>query len=118
MDRIVVRHRSGSTAGRIQEFEVRPGMALTIGRDPASDISLHPYDDSVVSRQHARIIVHANRVIWLELIDGDSRNGTFLNERWIRGRVGLVPGDRIRLGWDGPELELDLESPTPGPPAA
>ncbi|NOT09039.1 MAG: FHA domain-containing protein [Gemmatimonadales bacterium] len=110
MDQLVVTHRSGTSAGLEQRFDVHPGTTLTIGRDPLSDIRLDPDREGIVSRVHARIIAHSSRVIWLELVDKESMNGTFINGRWIRGRIALVPGDRIRLGYDGPELEVGVEA--------
>jgi hypothetical protein len=41
--------------------------------------------------------------------------GTFLTARWLRGRIALLPGDRIRLGVGGPELEFDVGSPPAAP---
>ena len=118
VQQIIVRHLSGTHAGRVETFGVEPGGVLTIGRDPEANIRLDSYRDGTVSRHHARIIAHATGTIWLELVDRESSNGTFLNTRWLRGRIALVPGDRIRLGVGGPELEFDIQTPavdgTPG----
>ncbi len=116
MQQIIVRHLSGAHAGRVETFGVEPGGVLTIGRDPEANIRLDTHLDDAVSRHHARIIAHATGTIWLELVDRESTNGTFLNARWLRGRIALVPGDRIRLGVGGPELEFDVEPPADGAP--
>ena len=111
MQQIVVRHLSGANVGRVESFGMEPGGILTIGRDPGSSIRLDSDRDGSVSRHHARIIAHSTGTIWLELVDRESTNGTFLNARWLRGRIALVPGDRIRLGIGGPELEIDIQVP-------
>jgi DNA-binding CsgD family transcriptional regulator len=51
--------------------------------------------DTTVSRHHATI-EPAGRT-WL-VHDAGSRNGTYLNDRALRGPTNLALGDRIRLG--------------------
>lgn len=64
---------------------------ISIGREPSSSIFL---DNPGVSRQHARIEFAESG---LEVIDTDSGNGTFLNEKQIE-RSPLQDGDVIRIG--------------------
>jgi pSer/pThr/pTyr-binding forkhead associated (FHA) protein len=68
--------------------------ALSIGRDPSSDIALDW--DSEVSRAHALL----DRVggAWTLVDDGLSRNGSFVGGERVRGRRRLAPGDVIRVG--------------------
>ncbi|MBI5033546.1 MAG: FHA domain-containing protein [Chloroflexi bacterium] len=65
--------------------------AVTLGRDPGSDIFL---DDPKVSRRHARIEQRSGLFI---LRDLGSANGTWLGERHIEERT-LQGGDVIRIG--------------------
>lgn len=68
--------------------------ALTVGRDPASELALGW--DAEVSRVHARI----ERVgtAWTVVDDGLSRNGSFVNGARVRGRRRLDDGDELRFG--------------------
>ena len=63
-----------------------------IGRDPVAAIRV---DDSSVSRRHARIVVNEDSAV---IEDLDSKNGTWVNEVQIAGRLTLQDGDRIQLG--------------------
>jgi diguanylate cyclase (GGDEF)-like protein len=67
------------------------GDEVVLGRDPGCAVRLLSDD---VSRRHARITADAGGHL---LVDLDSTNGTFVNERAIRvHRLGA--GDRVRLG--------------------
>ena len=79
------------------------GAALTLGRAPENDCVLA--HDSV-SRRHARVVV-AGETATLE--DLDSKNGTFLRGRRIKGSMPLVPGDDIKLGSVPLKLKLLAE---------
>jgi pSer/pThr/pTyr-binding forkhead associated (FHA) protein len=75
----------------------------TCGRETSCDLVL---EHSTVSRLHARFELAADGLV--NVLDSDSRNGTFLNrnDRWIRIRkVTLCIGDRIRFG----DIEIPLE---------
>ena len=67
---------------------------LTIGRRPASDISL-PWDTRV-SRLHAELVRVGND--WVLIDDGLSVNGTWVGETRLSGRRRLRDGDLIRVG--------------------
>ena len=74
-----------------------------IGRDPNCQLPLIGEDNDMVSWQHALI----------ELVDGEtyisdltSTNGSFLNGTAIGVRTRVCPGDMIRLGVEGPRIEL------------
>lgn len=66
--------------------------ALRIGRMRENDIVV---DSPAASRFHARLQLDAGRVF---LEDGGSENGSLVNERCVRGRQELAPGDRILIG--------------------
>jgi len=61
---------------------------VRIGRGPDNEICL---DDIGVSRHHAQIVTVLGESVVEDL---DSRNGTFVNNKWIRTRQ-LSPGDAI-----------------------
>lgn len=83
-----------------------PGVAIPlregpilVGRDPSAQVII---DDSLVSRQHARLQVTADGV-WVE--DLGSANGTLLNGVVIQTAM-LRPGDVLEIG----ELRLRLRA--------
>ncbi len=75
----------------LQEFDLPPGETL-LGRSPECHVTI---DDPLVSREHAKIVVDADRVV---LRDLGSRNGSKLNGAPVRGDSLLGDGDRIRIG--------------------
>ncbi|MBX3395815.1 MAG: SpoIIE family protein phosphatase [Phycisphaerae bacterium] len=78
--------------GRTQAYNMRK-PELLIGRDSGCDLSLP--DDTITSRQHAKILLRADNSLWIH--DLKSKNGTTVNERAIAA-APLHPGDRIRIG--------------------
>lgn len=82
-------------AGGQRLIELGPSMArVTIGRQPACDISLP--DDRSVSRVHA--VLERIGDEWTVVDDGSSRNGSFINTTRLRGRRRLRDGDIVRVG--------------------
>ncbi len=73
-------------------FRLVPGQVVTIGRAPSNRIVLK---DERCSRFHAELSCRDDH--WL-LKDLDSRNGTSVGERFVKGEVPLEPGDIIRVG--------------------
>jgi transcriptional regulator with GAF, ATPase, and Fis domain len=73
-------------------FRLVPGQVVSIGRAPSNRIVLK---DERCSRFHAELSCHDDR--WM-LKDLDSRNGTSVGERFVKGEVPLEPGDIIRVG--------------------
>ena len=63
---------------------------MTIGRDASNDLAL---EDPNVSRWHAEVIVHDERV---ELRDLASRNGTWVDGQ-VATRTALRTGSEIRI---------------------
>ena len=70
------------------------GWRVTIGRDPAADVSL-PWD-AEVSRTHA-LLEQVGRG-WTVVDDGLSRNGSFVNGTRVIGRRPLRDKDRLVFG--------------------
>jgi S1-C subfamily serine protease len=90
---------------------------VTLGRHPSSQFAFDPERDLAVSVQHARIVRQGAR--WL-VRDLGSSNGTLVNGHRIRGDTHLDDTDQIRLGADGPTLEVRLvpdSTPDRAPPA-
>lgn len=67
------------------------GRESIIGRLPENNIA---FEDSTVSRTHARIKLEGDKFI---LTDLDSQNGTFVNGARVK-EVELKKGDEIRIG--------------------
>lgn len=78
---------------QLQEFDVPPGETV-LGRSPECHITI---DDPLVSREHAKIFNHGDRIV---LRDLGSRNGSKLNGEPVAANsdIELKNGDRIRLG--------------------
>ncbi|MBN8723582.1 MAG: protein kinase [Acidobacteria bacterium] len=110
--KIIVKHLSGSKKGQIEEFVLSMTQEITFGRDPISKVAYDPYKDDVVARNQAKIIFNGND---FNLIDNNSRNGTFVNNQQVRGSIKIQEGNKIRFGNTGPEFIFDL-SPLPIPP--
>jgi len=91
------------------EIELKPGR-FVIGRAATCELAL---DDPMVSRQHAALLVDAQSV---SVEDLGSRNGILVNDVRPTGRVGLSPGDRVKVG--SQELVLTQESAQPRARAA
>lgn len=79
---------NGPEAGR--RYDVGTNTQV-MGRHPECDIVI---DIGAVSRHHAQVVFEAGRYF---LEDLNSRNGTFVNEQPITGKVPLNHGDRIRI---------------------
>ena len=76
---------------------------LSVGRGPATDISLD-WDKSA-SRLHAEL-AHIGEA-WTIADDGLSSNGTFVNDEKVTGRRRLRNGDRLRVG----DTEMTYRAP-------
>lgn len=100
--RFVLVHLSGSRRGKTEEFEVN---RLTVGTDPASDITFDPLRDPAVSPQHAEFSVEHCDLI---LRDKGSQGGTFVNHQCIT-EIILQDNDLITLGQEGPHLRIRIK---------
>lgn len=87
-DKASLRQMNGTFIGR--KYPINKGTTL-VGRDPGLDITVQ--EDSV-SRRHAELIFDGES---LQVIDLDSTNGTFINDKQIKNRTA-DPGDLIRFG--------------------
>lgn len=106
---MIIRHIAGSKQGQTEKFPVSTRMDIRIGRGPNNDISFDPVKEDTISREHCRIVQdEANADDYL-VIDCQSKNGTFVNDKIITEKTKITAGDIIKLGKDGPILEFDLD---------
>jgi serine phosphatase RsbU (regulator of sigma subunit) len=88
-----------------------PAGKHSIGRSLNNEVVLA---DPSVSRRHAEMQVEASEQGTTVLLrDLESRNGTFIGGRRIRGEEQARPGERVRFG----EVELALADAGAAPPA-
>jgi serine protease Do len=109
MERIVLKHLSGSKANQVEEFPLAHVKELVFGRDPSSTVKYDPDRDDLVGRQHARIAQDPADPAQFVITDLNSRNGTFVNRQRITGTTRLNFGDVVQLGPGGPELVFEYE---------
>lgn len=106
---LIIRHLSGSKKGQVEKFPVQTRMDLRIGRGPSNDVSFDPVKEDTISREHCRIVQDEVNADEFLVIDCQSRNGTYVNDRLIKEKTKVMAGDIIKLGKDGPSLEFDLD---------
>lgn len=109
MQRIIVRHLTGSKANQVEEFPLNHFNEIVLGRDASAAVKYDPERDDLVSTRHAKIHQDANDPTQFVLTDLNSRNGTFINKQRISGSSRLNVGDQVQLGPGGPEFIFDLE---------
>ncbi|MFL6253864.1 MAG: trypsin-like peptidase domain-containing protein [Pyrinomonadaceae bacterium] len=109
MERIVLKHLSGSKANQVEEFPLNHVKEVILGRDPSSTVKYDPDRDDLVGRQHAKITQDPNDPSQFIVTDMNSRNGTFVNRQRISGTVRVNPGDVVQLGPGGPEFIFEIE---------
>lgn len=109
MERMVIKHTSGSKANQVEEFPLNHYSELILGRETGSTVQYDPDRDDLVGRQHAKISRDKADENAFILEDTGSRNGTYLNGVRISEPRKLQPGDRVQLGTGGPEFTFDVE---------
>ncbi len=88
---ILIAHPENKRLGN--RFALAPGGTIDIGRSPSAAVSLPEVPS--LSRSHARLRYLGGRVTVEDL---GSRNGTFVNDRPVKGVVELHSGDRFQVG--------------------
>jgi transcriptional regulator with GAF, ATPase, and Fis domain len=88
-------------------YRLVPGRTVTVGRAATNQIVIK---DERCSRNHVEIF--QTRGVWT-LRDLDSRNGTFVGERQIRGDYTLSAGDVIRIAQTHLAFVQDLSQAFP-----
>jgi pSer/pThr/pTyr-binding forkhead associated (FHA) protein len=111
MQKIVIRHLSGARANQVDEFPDANAQELIVGRDGAAGIRFDADRDDLVSRQHSKIVRDPADPSAFQLVDLQSRNGTFLNRQRVYGAVRLSHDDVVQLGAGGPEFRFEMVPP-------
>lgn len=109
MERMVIKHLSGSKANQVEEFAVKHHNELVFGRDASATVKYDPDRDDLVGRRHAKVIRDPNDANAFLVTDLNSTNGTFLNKQRLNGTLKLQPGDTVQFGPGGPEFQFDVE---------
>jgi RsiW-degrading membrane proteinase PrsW (M82 family) len=105
---------SGNEAafGSASRYSLLASKDALIGRDPNCQVVFDAMMYRMVSRRHAVVRPVSSsadaRLSWV-ICDLNSANGTYLNGKRLQGTQELQPGDRITLGYDGPELQFEYE---------
>lgn len=89
-------HKSGSLSGRKEKYSKD---VIRLGRKPDNDAI---FSNHVVSSYHAEIRLKGSDFL---LIDLQSTNGTYLNERRVE-QAKLSSGDMVQVGENGPVFEF------------
>ena len=95
------------SGGRTGVGGVFSGAQVVVGRHPESHLQLDPDQDLDVSGRHAVFARSGGR--WV-VRDAGSRNGTLVNGHPAHSDTVLDDTDQVRLGKDGPVLEVRLVS--------
>ena len=98
--KIAVKILSGGRAGVIHEFE--HSTNVLIGRDADAHIRLHPTEDRMVGRRHARLFFRNNG--WY--IESLHDQGVLLHGEVLPPLCIVQDNEIYRLGPDGPELRI------------
>lgn len=112
VDRFVIRHLTGTKANQVEEFDYHKYAELSFGRASSNILQFDPDRDTIVSRQHGKIVKDPSQSLSFLIVDNNSRNGIYVNKARIVGTSLLQPGDEVQLGQGGPTFQFDL---TPRP---
>jgi S1-C subfamily serine protease/pSer/pThr/pTyr-binding forkhead associated (FHA) protein len=107
VERYVIKHVSGSKINQVEEFDFSK-KEITIGRVAGSDIQYDPESETIVSREHAKIVKAIDGSLKFTITDNNSRNGIFVNKVRVKGSMPLEPGDTVQLGNNGPSFTFDI----------
>lgn len=118
MERIIIRHLSGSKANQEASFPLDQVQEISLGRDAASTVAYDSERDDAVSRNHARITRDPAQPKQFILTDLGSRNGVFVNKARIAGNAPLHHDDVVQLGAGGPEFRFQFDPPPAATPKA
>lgn len=106
---IIIRHTGGSKKGQTEKFPVGNDLNIRIGRGPDNNVSFDPVKEDTISREHCVIRLENFTTDTFQIIDSQSRNGTFVNGKRITEKTTIFAGDMISLGKDGPSMEFDVD---------
>lgn len=107
---LIIVHKGGSVVHAEGTTQRLPLEHVRLGRAPGNDVVFDADRDRAVSSNHAEAWEHLGEV---RLRDLGSVNGTFVNGVRLTTDVALRPGDVVRFGEAGPQLEIKLETTLP-----
>ena len=107
IERFVIRHTAGSKNNQVEEFDFNKNE-LAIGRAAGSEIQFDPEQETIVSREHGKIVKESTDPPRFSIVDNNSRNGIFVNKTRVKGSAPLNPGDTVQLGNNGPVFTFDI----------
>jgi soluble lytic murein transglycosylase-like protein len=94
---------------RVVDFEK---AVIRFGRDEKCDISFESSADPRVAPFHGRLVLEDGKYV---LIERPGCQGVWINGKRV-GRVPLVGGEHVRLGWpEGPEIRVLFVAGSPFP---
>jgi pSer/pThr/pTyr-binding forkhead associated (FHA) protein/cytochrome c-type biogenesis protein CcmH/NrfG len=111
MESIIIRQISGKRSAQTDQFPVGSFQELLAGRDESAAIRFDPTGDDLVSRRHMQIVPDPTSPGNFQVVDLQSRNGTFLNRHRLYAPTRLNHGDLLQLGPGGPEFRFELDPP-------
>jgi FHA domain len=114
MQRILIRHISGTRANQVDEFQAEGLKEIFAGRDESTSIRFDPDREDLVSRNHVKIYADAGSPNSYLISDLQSRNGTFLNRQRVSAPSRIQHGDVVQLGAGGPEFRFEVDPPPAG----
>ncbi len=106
---LIIRHIAGSKKGQVEKFPLTGSTDIRIGRGLNNDVSFDPVKEDTISREHCRIVQDNIQSEQFTVIDCQSKNGTFVNDKMITEKTEIFSGDIIKLGKEGPVIEFDLD---------
>src|SRR5438105_2566285 len=103
------------TSGKMQGKVIPITLSqFLIGRDP--QCQLRPAS-ALISKRHCAVLVRNGRVY---VRDFDSTNGTFVNEKPVKGEAELQDADQLKVGPLDFRVKIEasppVDKPTPVPP--
>lgn len=105
--RIILRLNNLSKSGETSEYQFDHTQSpITLGRGNSNKVILID-PQQIISRNHAKITISPNRV---QLVDLDSQNYTYLNDKYIEPwvEIDIIDGDKIKIGCY--EINVSLKS--------
>ena len=114
MQTIIIRHLTGARANQVEQFPTGVVKDIIVGREMSAQVRFDPDRDDLVSRQHMRIVRDPADPAGFQLVDLQSRNGTFVNHQRVYGTVRLNHSDVVQLGAGGPEFRFEVDPPPMG----
>ncbi|KAF0241357.1 MAG: serine/threonine protein kinase bacterial, partial [bacterium] len=67
--KLVLKHLSGSKAGKEEKFSLNTFQELTFGREPSNTIAYDPYKDDIVARQQAKLVKDVFEPLQFVIVD-------------------------------------------------